>query len=407
MAKPTAKASGALQSIKSFNENTANLTEKDLKSEARRFEILRKARSVIEELTPSRDFVLAQAMSMNLNLCVRLCIELRIFKLLYDSESPLSLKRIAEEVGAEELLVLRLMRAVCALGFVTESDTWMWKANNVTKDIVSPPLEAAFSLCFDTAVQPKSNLSEHLRFFSSNGYKCPVSATDAPYQHANECVGMTAFEHWAQDPVESLRFYTFTHGVQNSRLCWWLWFPVEKQLLDGAQEEVLIVDIGGGHGHDLEEFNSRFPKAPGKLVLQDLPSVIDEMGKEIGDALDVIITRQKHDFFTPQPVKGARLYFMHSVIHEWLDEDARKVLSHIRDAMSQNSRIYIHDMILPDEDVPLISAAFDITMMAHHCGVERSEQMWRDLVDGVEGLEIVQFWKPPQAAEGIIELRRS
>ncbi len=50
--------------------------------------------------------------------------------------------------------------------------------------------------------------------------------------------------------------------------------------------------------------------------------------------------------------------------------------------------------------------AYDITMMAPHCGIERSELMWRKLVVQVLGLEIVKLWYPPEG-EGIIQIVRT
>ena len=42
----------------------------------------------------------------------------------------------------------------------------------------------------------------------------------------------------------------------------------------GNGQSRLLVDIGGGRGHDLEAFKHTNPNAEGKLVLQDLPPVI-------------------------------------------------------------------------------------------------------------------------------------
>ena len=50
--------------------------------------------------------------------------------------------------------------------------------------------------------------------------------------------------------------------------------------------------------------------------------------------------------------------------------------------------------------------AYDITMMAPHCGIERSELMWRKLVVQVLGLEIVKLWYPPEG-EDIIQIVRT
>ena len=97
-------------------------------------------------------------------------------------------------------------------------------------------------------------------------------------------------------------------------------------LLSGSNpspDSTLLVDVGGGRGGDLAEFKKAFPKAEGKLVVQDLPQVI----ADITD-LDGEIVRMPHDFFTAQPVKGSQppaphLHSLHSLCLK-LDTD-RKV----------------------------------------------------------------------------------
>ena len=67
----------------------------------------------------------------------------------------------------------------------------------------------------------------------------------------------------------------------------------------GNDQSTLLVDIGGGRGHDLEAFKHANPNAEGKIGLQDLPPVIDDI-KELHE--DII--KVKHDFFTSQLIKG-------------------------------------------------------------------------------------------------------
>lgn len=66
-------------------------------------------------------------------------------------------------------------------------------------------------------------------------------------------------------------------------------------------DDVLIVDMGGNIGHDLSEFKRKWSDAPGRLILQDLPEVI-EHAKESN--LPSYIEPMAHNFFTEQPVKG-------------------------------------------------------------------------------------------------------
>ncbi len=77
-------------------------------------------------------------------------------------------------------------------------------------------------------------------------------------------------------------------------------YPVTDLIGQGLKfERPLLVDVGGGLGQDLLELRTKHPELAGRLVLQDQPNVIKQVGKaEKGIELAV------HDFFTPQPVKG-------------------------------------------------------------------------------------------------------
>lgn len=79
-------------------------------------------------------------------------------------------------------------------------------------------------------------------------------------------------------------------------------YPVEEKLgkdLRADKEAVLLVDIGGGLGHDLEDFRAGYPHLPGRLVLEDLSAVTKEVN-QIDKEIEVI----SYDFFMPQPIKG-------------------------------------------------------------------------------------------------------
>lgn len=81
-------------------------------------------------------------------------------------------------------------------------------------------------------------------------------------------------------------------------------YPVKERLNNGMKkdekDEVLLVDVGGGIGHDLLEFKKKIPDISGRLVLQDQPHVIRQID-QISNGIESIA----HDFFTPQPIKGA------------------------------------------------------------------------------------------------------
>lgn len=94
-------------------------------------------------------------------------------------------------------------------------------------------------------------------------------------------------------------FNHFMGNTMGARKYWVDWFPVQETLLQDARDDTaLIVDGGGGKGHDLQAFHNKYPQR-GRLVLQDLPQVIDNIKD-----LDLAIERAIYDFYTDQPIRG-------------------------------------------------------------------------------------------------------
>ena len=79
-------------------------------------------------------------------------------------------------------------------------------------------------------------------------------------------------------------------------------YPVEERLGNGMKQgadEVLLVDVGGGLGHDLELLKQKHAGVPGRLVLQDKEEVLSQI-----TAPNAVFEKMAHDFFTPQPMHG-------------------------------------------------------------------------------------------------------
>ena len=69
--------------------------------------------------------------------------------------------------------------------------------------------------------------------------------------------------------------------------------------MDDDPEAVLLVDVGGGVGHDVQALKAEYPYLRGRLIVQDLPQVIDEEGcKKMG------IEATAYSFFEQEPVVG-------------------------------------------------------------------------------------------------------
>ncbi|KAF2174290.1 hypothetical protein M409DRAFT_49147 [Zasmidium cellare ATCC 36951] len=107
-----------------------------------------------------------------------------------------------------------------------------------------------------------------------------------------------------------------------------------------------------------------------------------------------------HDFFTEQPIKGltadvnhssqtpadcfkgARIYYIHRVLHDWPEDKAREILLNLKPAFAQgHSRLVVNEVVLPPSGATSDQTSLDLTMMALVSGEERSEKAWSDLIE--------------------------
>lgn len=138
-------------------------------------------------------------------------------------------------------------------------------------------------------------------YLKSVQYMNPTDAMDAPVQQA-----FKSDKHFFGLLVETGILETFQTAMsfyREGRPEFLDIFPAEERLINGydssqGHDGVLLVDVGGGHGHDIQKFVEKTPAREGRLVLQDQEDVISQVSKS--DVMEVMV----HDFFTPQPLKG-------------------------------------------------------------------------------------------------------
>jgi hypothetical protein len=136
-------------------------------------------------------------------------------------------------------------------------------------------------------------------FFARCGYSSPTDPRTGLVQFAFN-TDQPTFKHIASSPSLLTDFNLFMGNSMGARAYWIDWYPVQSRILDGATSNTaLIVDVGAGKGHDLLAFADKFPNS-GRLVLQDLPVVVDRLDGALGTAIEVVA----YDFFTEQPIKG-------------------------------------------------------------------------------------------------------
>ena len=153
---------------------------------------------------------------------------------------------------------------------------------------------------FDCAGLPFMKLPEYL---AKIGYQNPKSAVDGAFQYGHKSP-LHFFDWLKEHPDVFEAFNNHMAGYSKGRRSWMDpdFYPVEELLGKGMstdKDAVLLVDVGGGLGHDIEEFQRKHPQLPGRLILQDQPEVIKQTTK-----INKSVEPMTHDFFTEQPIKG-------------------------------------------------------------------------------------------------------
>lgn len=246
------------------------------------------------------------------------------------------------------------------------------------------------------------------QWMKKNDYKAPSSPHDSAFTLGNQ-TDMTLFEYVAANPPFGAIFNNHMGGYRLGRPSWVdpAVYPARANLIDGfvpsSPSAALLVDVGGSVGHDLELFLRAFPDAPppGRLVLQDRPAVVAAIP---ADGLDGRVERMAHDFFAEQPVRGARAYYLHSVLHDWPDDRCVEIVGRIVEAMEPGySRLIVNEHVIPPVGASWEATFADIYMMGLFGSRERTEGDWRELLEGRCGLKIRGIWNPGNGVEGVIE----
>ena len=95
-----------------------------------------------------------------------------------------------------------------------------------------------------------------------------------------------------------------SHAMRSRIFAWQFQYsPYQfgEELGGAGMEEIVLVDVGGGRGQALEMVKTQHPTLTGRMVLQDLSGVIEEVTKA---GLPAFIEPVAGSFFEPQPIKG-------------------------------------------------------------------------------------------------------
>ncbi|KAB5578040.1 S-adenosyl-L-methionine-dependent methyltransferase [Coniochaeta sp. 2T2.1] len=289
----------------------------------------------------------------------------------------------------------RIMKHLVANGIVKEVGKDAYVGTPFSMATNNPTIGTGLIYSFEGMIPAFMGLPE---FLTQPDYQTASNPAAGPVQYGLK-TDRSFFEILQSNQRLGSAFNNFMTGYATARPRWIDFYPVKERLGGCTSHDVLLVDIGGGLGHETSALHKAHPELPGKLIVQDLEFVVSEA--RASKTLPDIVALQTHDFFTPQPVVGAKAYFMRLILHDWPHDKCETILKHLRKAMRKGcSRILINEAGLQDVGAPWQQTSLDWTMMAMLVSRERTESQWASLLSQA-GLKITGIWS--KEPESVIE----
>jgi hypothetical protein len=180
----------------------------------------------------------------------------------------------------------------------------------------------------------------------------------------DEVHGAQVFEYFAKHP-ETGRIF---HAAMTS-LSAYSGHAVAKAY--DFREVGKLVDVGGGHGLMAEAIAQATPGL--EVLVYDLPEVVRTAPAREG------VRFEGGDFFERVPA-DADAYIMKSILHDWDDERAARILMSCASAMKPGGRVLVVEQVISDDPRAALGKLADLEMLVMTSGGrERTEPELRAL----------------------------
>ncbi|CAG8064639.1 unnamed protein product [Penicillium salamii] len=352
---------------------------------------------------------------------IRVGLDLNLFHIFSEEGGPLSVAEIADRVGAAPTLTGRILRYLNSVGVISETSKDHFEANNITLSLSDPGVRSAIyhksvspfepinlNCNYQKFVSPKMRADPSFssmnvgpialalpEFLAKHKYQDITSPSATAFGLAYN-TELPAFIWLQSEPERFSHFNRYMQAEETGLQPWLETYPIEEKSLNLEPEQIFFVDVGGGIGHQAVGVKQWMPQIVNQIIVQDQEVVVPHAIQQNG------VKAMAHDFFQPQPIQGARIYYMRRIIHDWPDEKAAEILKNTQAALGPDSVILIDDMVLPNAGVHWYGTVLDMTMMAGLAAQERTEEQWNNLME-MAGLKIQKVYTYTSFYNSILE----
>jgi hypothetical protein len=298
------------------------------------------------------DYQVAQA--------VRVAADLGLADLL--ARGPRSSDDLASATGAHPRSLLRLLRALARLDVVTRLTRAFFDATPLTACLTTEAPDERSIRALPGGLPHEREAWEHLRYSVMTG--------KSAFRHLH---GEGSWEYHERHPDLGENLHAgMSRGTRQ-----WAGSVVAAYDFAGVD---CVVDVGGGRGALLAAVLQAHPRTRG--VLFDRPSVVRAAGPlleaaGVADRCEIV----GGDFFAGVPA-GGDLYLTKSILHNWEDDAARRILRKCRAVMPSAGRLVLVEPVLdPDNPEQREMLFMDLHMLVVHGAGERTADEFSALLD--------------------------
>jgi hypothetical protein len=305
----------------------------------------------------------AQMMQMITGLWTSCCIYTAVKLDVADRliEKPKTASQLAVETRTHEPSLYRLLRALSSIGIFFENENNEFELTSLGNTLRSdlPGSMRAIAIM---------NMEDHFGAWGNLLHSIKTGEIAFDDLHRTSIWG-----YYERNPQQGSNFNKAMAGMTQG---------IIMHLLPAYDFSVFktIVDIGGGNGALLCGILKSALATRG-IVYDSEEYIRDQAVRYINENhLQGRCSFEAGSFFDTVP-PGASAYLMKSILHDWDDEHARKILANVQKAMGKGSKLLLIEAVVPERNIPHPGKLMDINMMVMTGGRERAAKEWKDLIE--------------------------
>jgi hypothetical protein len=285
-------------------------------------------------------------------------------------QGPKTATELAVEAGADPDALFRLLRGLSSVGVFAMGP----------RGFTQTPLSETLRSDREDSLRPLALLGGHPAHWQAWGKLLEsVRAGKTAFDLAH---GQGFFEMQAGDPALNQIFQQIMARPSD----------VDRDLVETLALErfARIVDVGGGMGELARRIIELCPHS--SVILFDQPQVLDSA------AVRSRIEHAPGDFFKSVPSGDA--YLLKFVLHDWEDAHAIRILANCRQGMRGDARLFVIEVVVPEDEKPSIAKTHDVNMLVLTGGRERTHAQYQALLREA-GLEPMSITTTPHGLSAI------